>query len=256
MSAARTALAAMAGAVLLVATGCAQPEADTALDYPSAPDQRLSEPAEPAPSAAAGQPWAPIAELADEEWLATVSARTGIPERALAAYTGAALLVAETRPDCGLGWNTLAGIGQVESQHGTYADAQVEADGQVSPAVIGVPLDGAPGFAEIPDTDDGELDGDTEWDRAVGPMQFIPVTWGLYAQDGNRDGLSDPHQYDDAALTAAVYLCESGGELTTDQGWVDAILAYNQSIQYVNDVAGYAQGYVSPDEPSGEDSSY
>lgn len=248
MSAIRTALAVLAGAVLLVSSGCAQPRESPAPDYPDAPDQRTPEPAEPAQVPEAGEPWVPIAELADEEWLAAVAERTGIPERALAAYSGAALLVGQTRPDCGFGWNTLAGIGQVESQHGTYADSQVQQDGQVSPQIIGVPLDGGPGFAEIPDTDGGALDGDSEWDRAVGPMQFIPVTWELYAQDGNRDGQADPHQFDDAALTAAVYLCESGGELTTDEGWVDAVVAYNQSVEYVNDVAAYAQDYVSPNE--------
>ncbi len=248
MSAIRTALAVLAGAVLLVSSGCAQPRESPARGYPDAPDQRTPEPAEPAQVPAPGQPWAPIAELADEQWLAAGAERTGIPERALAAYSGAALLVSQTRPDCGLGWNTLAGIGQVESQHGTYADSQVQSDGQVSPRIIGVALDGGPGFAEIPDTDGGTLDGDPDWDRAVGPMQFIPVTWGLYAQDGDRDGQADPHQVDDAALTAAVYLCESGGELTTDDGWVDAVVAYNQSVEYVNDVAAYAQDYVTPEE--------
>ena len=102
--------------------------------------------------------------------------------------------------------------------------------------------------ATPPHTDGGTLDGDTEWDRAVGPMQFIPATWALYAQDGSRSGSSDPHQYDDAALTAAVYLCESGGDLTSDEGWVDAVVAYNQSVEYVNDVAAHAQDYVSPEE--------
>ncbi|GAA1101581.1 lytic transglycosylase domain-containing protein [Nesterenkonia jeotgali] len=257
----RTAPTELVGAVLavcaaLVLSGCAEPRQEPAPDYPSAPDQRLPEAAAPAAEPEPGQPWAPIAELADEAWLEAVSERTGIPPRALAAYTGAALLVSETRPECGLGWNTLAGIGQVESQHGTYAGAQVESDGQVSPAIIGLPLDGAPGLAEIPDTDGGTLDGDPEWDRAVGPMQFIPATWALYAQDGSRSGVSDPHQFDDAALTAAVYLCESGGDLTSDEGWVAAVVAYNQSAVYVNDVAGHAQDYVSPGEPSAADSSY
>lgn len=246
----------LAGALLIALSGCAEPRQEPALDYPSAPDQRLPEAAAPAEDPAPGEPWAPIAGLADEAWLEAVAERTGIPQRALAAYSGAALLVAQTRPECGLGWNTLAGIGQVESHHGTYAEAQVEPDGQVAPAIIGIPLDGSPGLAEIPDTDGGTLDGDTEWDRAVGPMQFIPATWALYAQDGSRSGDSDPHHFDDAALTAAVYLCESGEDLTSDEGWVDAVVAYNQSVRYVNDVAARAQEYVSPDAPSAADSSY
>ncbi|CAN5749179.1 hypothetical protein BH23ACT2_BH23ACT2_00110 [soil metagenome] len=31
----------------------------------------------------------------------------------------------------------------------------------------------------IAETDGGLLDGDTTWDRAVGPRQFIPGTWPL-----------------------------------------------------------------------------
>ncbi len=97
---------------------------------------------------------------------------------------------------------------------------------------------------EIPDTDGGELDGDDEWDRAVGPMQFIPTTWEQWARDGNLDGQADVHQYDDAALTAAVYLCAAGEDLTTDQGWNDAVTAYNQSVQYAVDVARHAEEYA------------
>ncbi len=46
------------------------------------------------------------------------------------------------------------------------------------------------------------------YDRAVGPMQFLPGTWGRWGSDGDRDGVSDPQDVDDAALAAARYLCE------------------------------------------------
>src|SRR5687767_9098537 len=63
------------------------------------------------------------------------------------------------------------------------------------------------GFASIVDTDGGVLDGDARWDRAVGPMRFIPSTWQLVGRDGNGDGIADPFSIDDAALSAAAYLC-------------------------------------------------
>lgn len=212
----------------------------TELGYPAAPEQSIPAASSADESAAS----VPVADLPDQDWVEQVSEESGIPARAVEAYAGAALRVSQEDPECGIGWNTLAGIGQVESAHGSYDGAQIGEDGVVDPPVIGVPLDGSEGLMEIPDTDGGELDGDDEWDRAVGPMQFIPTTWRQWAQDGNLDGGADVHQYDDAALTAAVYLCASGDDLTTDHGWNDAVTAYNQSVEYVRDVAGYAEDYA------------
>ncbi|WP_285102037.1 lytic murein transglycosylase [Promicromonospora sp. MEB111] len=225
-------------------------------DYPPAPAQRVPVSGENGGSGASGGDGStvPVADLADPEWLRDTAERTGIPRRALAAYAGASLRLAETLPECGLGWNTLAGIGAVESIHGSYLGASTDADGLVSPPIIGIALDGSEGVMEILDTDEGELDGDVRWDRAVGPMQFIPTTWGDHAQDGNLDGRADPHQIDDAVLTAAHYLCESGGDVTTDDGWTAALGAYNRSVSYAHDVADLATSYgAEPDgaEPDG-----
>ena len=41
----------------------------------------------------------------------------------------------------------------------------------------GIPLNGSNGTQRITDTDAGECDRDKNFDRAVGPMQFIPSTW-------------------------------------------------------------------------------
>ncbi|WP_018298134.1 lytic transglycosylase domain-containing protein [Corynebacterium lubricantis] len=202
--------------------------------YPTAPEQSQAEPA------ADTNAYTPIAQLADADWLAETSSTSDIPERALAAYAGAALRIADEQPECGIGWNTLAGIGRVESVHGAYGGARIDERGQVSPAIIGVPLDGSSGVAEIVDTDGGELDGDQEYDRAVGPMQFIPGTWQLEGRDGNLDGEADPHNIDDAVLTAASYLCGEERDVTTDNGWNSAVTTYNQSRSYAIDVAEYA----------------
>lgn len=184
-----------------------------------------------------------ISALVDPDWAAATSASTGIPERALLAYAGAAIAKANSAPSCQLSWNTIAAIGAVESDHGRHDGATVGDDGTVSPAIYGVALDGIV-TADIPDSDGGELDGDPKFDRAVGPMQLIPQTWRNWHVDGNGDGIEDPQNLDDAVLATANYLCRAGGKLGNEDGWRQAVLAYNQSDDYVALVATTAVGYA------------
>ena len=85
-------------------------------------------------------------------------------------------------------------------------------NGDETPPMRGVRLDGSDGNLHIVDSDAGMLDGDAGLDRAMGPMQFIPETWRLYGVDGNNDGKISPDNFDDAALSAAGYLCWRGQE--------------------------------------------
>ncbi|WP_445154534.1 lytic transglycosylase domain-containing protein [Arthrobacter sp. Hor0625] len=179
----------------------------------------------------------------DARWLARAAAQTGIPPRALRAYVAAAVSANDAAPACGIGWNTVAAVGFVESAHGSYGGGKLNSTGQASRPIVGPSLDGA-GFAAIADTDAGALDGDARWDHAVGPMQFIPSTWQLAGRDGNGDGRADPFNIDDAALSAASYLCGPGRDLTTAQGWTDAIYAYNQSDPYIRQVRSQAIAYA------------
>jgi len=182
------------------------------------------------------------------EWAAPIAADTSISEAAVRAYGNAELIAAQSWPECHLSWGTLAGIGYVETRHGTYTGAlfnarKIDDNGYVLPAIIGVPLDGSPGFAEIKDTDQGKMDGDKEYDRAVGPMQFIPTSWERYGRDANGDGVADPNQIDDAALAAANLLCD-GRDLATAEGWTRAIGSYNSSDEYLVNVRNAAASYA------------
>lgn len=178
-------------------------------------------------------------------WLDRTSRVSGVPRRALAAYAGAQLRLAQEAPACRLSWPTLAGIGWVESRHGALAGGRVDEAGVVRPRVRGPALDGSPTRARLPDSDGGILDGDPRWDRAVGPLQFLPTTWAALGADGDGDGRADPDDLDDAALAAGRHLCEGGGDLTTAQGWSGAVHGYNHSEAYVRDVLAAADVYAS-----------
>ncbi len=98
-------------------------------------------------------------------------------------------------------------------------------------------------MAAISDTDQGQYDGDTQWDRAVGPMQFIPGTWKSFGADGNGDGVKNPHNIFDAARAAGDYLCSGGANLADAQGLVQSVLRYNHSMDYVSTVLRWMQSY-------------
>lgn len=185
-----------------------------------------------------------IADLVDEAWLLKAAEDSGIPERALRAYAGAEIAFRQDLPECRVDWATLAGIGYVESRHGTLRGGRIDGSGQQTPPIYGIPLDGT-NSAEVPDTDGGELDGDDVWDRAVGPLQFIPSTWDYMGADGNRDGIADPQNIDDAALAAARYLCRVGADLGTAGNWIEAVHRYNRSLAYNNQVADATDRYRS-----------
>ncbi|WP_244931713.1 lytic murein transglycosylase [Nocardioides sp. W7] len=201
--------------------------------------------AAPVPAEAAA-PVAPAGEpvglpVVDAAWVATNAEAAGVPETALRAYATAQLRLAKS---CALGWTTLAGIGWVESQHGTIDGRILQTDGQSSSRILGPALDGE-GVAAIPATPESSAwHGNDRWDHAVGPMQFIPTTWDTWGADGDGDGTADPNDLDDAAYAAARYLCADGHDLTTGQGWADAIFSYNHAQAYVDAVHSAATSYA------------
>jgi membrane-bound lytic murein transglycosylase B len=159
-----------------------------------------------------------------------------LPESVFAAYRRAESELRRSAPACRLRWQLLAAIGQVES--GQARGGRVTSDGTTRAPILGPRLDGN-GFAAIRDSDGGIYDGDSVYDRAVGPMQFIPSTWAAWGVDGNGDGRADPHNVYDAALAAGRYLCAGGRDLS-DPGDLDqAILGYNHSEAYLRTVKAW-----------------
>ncbi|WP_277987697.1 lytic murein transglycosylase [Nocardioides aromaticivorans] len=144
------------------------------------------------------------------------------------AYAGA---VEGAPTDCHLPLSLLAAIGQVES--GSLSGRTLDAAHRVVPAVLGPVLDGH-GYAAVADTDHGDLDGNSRWDRAVGPMQFLPGSWARHGRDGDGDGRLDPQDIEDAAATAAAYLCGDGRDLADRGQLAAALLEYGNARSYVH----------------------
>ncbi|MFF0807239.1 lytic transglycosylase domain-containing protein [Streptomyces albogriseolus] len=159
-----------------------------------------------------------------------VRVQSGIPATVLRAYRAAETSVARTDPGCRLPWELLAAIGKVES--GQARGGAVDRDGTTLGRITGPALDGR-GFALIRDTDGGAHDGDTVYDRAVGPMQFLPSTWARWGTDGNGDGRADPNNVFDAALAAGHYLCVGDRDLGRPADLDRAVLSYNHSRSYL-----------------------
>jgi cell division septation protein DedD len=169
--------------------------------------------------------------------------QSGIPSVAVDAYVRAAGRLATEDPSCGIRWTLLAAIGRVESNHGRFGGAMLRDDGYPTRPIRGLPLDGRPNVALIRDTDRGGLDGDTRYDRAVGPMQFIPSTWRSVGVDGNGDGRRDPNNLFDAAYGAARYLCEGDADLRNADARARAVRRYNNADEYVRVVLNLADMY-------------
>jgi cell wall-associated NlpC family hydrolase len=128
----------------------------------------------------------------------------GIPAAALLAYTRAAAACPR------LSWTVLAGIGEVESDHGRSALPGVHAGANPS--------------------------------GAEGPMQMLPATFEAYAV-GGPGHLPDPYDLVDAALAAARLLCADGGG--DPARLAQALYAYNHDAAYVADVLAWAARYAA-----------
>lgn len=166
----------------------------------------------------------------------------GIPGPLVDAYQNAERILRVEQPGCNMYWTLIAGVGRVESTH-AY-DGKVNEHGTMLEPVLGPRLDGTlAGNATIRDTDGGALDGDPWFDRAVGPTQFLPETWSRYAGDGNGDGVADPQNIYDSALTTGKYLCDGGLNMLDPIQAARAVHRYNNSSAYVSNVLAWAAGY-------------
>ena len=188
----------------------------------------------------------PPRAVTPSEIIATAST-SGIPQAALAAYQRAEAVINSADKCCEIPWELIAAIGRVESDHGRFGGNTLDDEGVAQPGIYGIALNGKNNTQNIIDTDAGQYDSDTSYDRAVGPMQFIPSTWSVVGVDGDNDGKRNPQDIDDAALATAVYLCSGDDDLSTDQGQRASVYRYNHSNDYVDLVISIMQAYMDGD---------
>jgi hypothetical protein len=165
----------------------------------------------------------------------------GIPRGVFPAYRRATANLAVVRPNCGLTWPLLAGIGKAESNHAS--GGRVDVAGTTRGKLLGPVLNGKGGTGRIKDTDKGRYDSDLVWDRAVGPMQIIPGVWDEFGADGNGDGFRNPNNVYDAVTTVAVYLCSEGDDLKRPRDLVASLLRYQHSKDFVATVLRWMRVY-------------
>jgi hypothetical protein len=109
--------------------------------------------------------------------------------------------------ELGVGWEYLAAIGSVESNHGRSSARGVTAGANAA--------------------------------GAAGPMQFLGSTWRAHGVDANEDGRRDVYDPADAIPAAAGYLRAFGAP----DEYGRALFAYNHAGWYVADVRARAADY-------------
>src|SRR3954454_14054029 len=190
---------------------------------------------------------APGVPKGNEQQVIKSASTYGIPSTAFAAYQRAAQFMCTAAPSCNIQWPLIAAIGRVESGHGRYGGNVLTSKGISRPGIYGPALNGQNGTAKVMDTDAGQYDHDKVYDRAVGPMQFIPSTWAVVGVDGDGDGQRNPQDINDAALATAVYLCSGNENLANRSGQESAVYRYNHSNDYVRLVLSIMQAYSNGD---------
>jgi len=165
--------------------------------------------AAPAPTPAPARPVA-----AAPKPLTALPAGLRIPAKAMSAYRAAERTMADAAPDCGISWNLLAGIGRIEP-------APNSGDATAVRAI----------YARTP--------------GGKAPS----ATWSRFASDGDGDGKSDPMNPFDATLATARHLCSSGLDLRNPSQVLTALLRYNNSLAFAENVLGWAAAYATGTAP-------
>lgn len=168
-----------------------------------------------------------------------LGAPSGIPRRALAAYEA-------VDGWCeGLRWELVAAIGQVVSEHGSATGGVIHrVTGELLPWAFGPPLDGSDGTDPVPVRGYlGRWGLVGPWEQDIGPLQLRADAIQMWGVDGDRDGIVNPHDIDDAAATAANQLCGGVGGAIADER--TAVLRIKDSLTFPDEVLTVTDGLAA-----------
>ena len=161
----------------------------------------------------------------DTESTVTVGVETGSADAEIELDIEAVYAWAAEGSRCVLSPDLLHAVAIAASSNGLSGGSTYDRAATSQPAIFGATGDGQmAGLALLLDTDDGVIDADENFDRPVGPFQFLPTSWQRYGYDANQDGIADPQNLWDASASAANFLCEMGAGTGDDQS--QAILNY------------------------------
>jgi hypothetical protein len=177
--------------------------------------------------------------VASPQAVTQVSRRTGIPTDAVEAYLSAASAF-------DVDWAILAGIGQLECNHGrSQLTGCIRGTANFCGARGPMQFLGNTWRRGTDDVPSGDCPGSSLFTGdPIGP----PIPKGRegqgYATDGDGDGVADPWEWRDATHAAARYLLENGLRDDLER----AIRRYNNKTSYVNGVVENANRYRSQTE--------
>ena len=179
-------------------------------------------------------------------WAEQRAAALEIPVTALEAYGYAARVAEVENPKCHIAWTTLAGIGQVESHHGTYRDATLFPNGDVTSADQGCASRrhqrhhahrrqrGQTG-PTASRARRGRWDRCSSFPRPGGYTGWTPTTTASSA----RTTSTTPHSRRRAICVGAERISPH------PRGWITALWAYNDSDVYARAVRDWATAYAA-----------
>lgn len=157
----------------------------------------------------------------------TLAGGLGIPERVLAAYRNAETQTPVLAAGCEVSWTVTAGIWKITANHTNLAGHTLSSDGRVTPPLTHPP-------------------SDDSTEERLGPGGIPASVWSEIGVDGGKDGRVDPQQVDDAALTAAIYLCHlTPGGVLDDAGLSVALAGYNPQPGWAERVMAWINYYRS-----------
>ena len=154
----------------------------------------------------------------------------GVDPTAAAAYRQAASAALAEFEACNIDVYLIAGIGKVESNHGSHGGAVIDPNGDVAPPIR------------------------NDHSTAAGPMQFLDGTWAESGVDANGDGVKDRDNYFDSATATALYLCKflpEGVDARSDVGQRAMMKWYNSTLGYYEKVIQAANMMRSQDMQAG-----